>query len=135
METFSSIKTSSEREPDFISYNYLLLALNQLLGILLHHEQFIISVVLIVGIPGAIWTIVYFRRFIKSLTYYSNQLNTIVFFDALAIVYNFYIFILIGELIGEFDQSLFPQAFPLINMVLLAINIIAQFKFKAKQIQ
>lgn len=132
METTTSIKLKSEREPNFIVYLYLTLVLNQVSGILLHPEQFAISVLCIVGIPGAIWTIVYILRFMRSFSRINRNTDYMIFFDALAIIYNIFIYGIITELISEFNQSFYPQIFPVINIVLLTCNIFAQFHYKVK---
>lgn len=133
METTTSINTSPFKEHNFIILISFLLTLNHLTGILFHYKEFIISVALFVGIPGAIWTLVYIYRFIRSFRHYRNEVVTIIFFDILAIIYNFFIVILIDEWISEFDTTLYPKAFPIINIFLLFIHIVVQFQLKGKK--
>jgi hypothetical protein len=95
----------------------LLLAINNLTGIALNFGLFVMSLILIMGLPGMFLTIYYLT------TSFRKNPFMIIFVHPIAIAYNFLIYkILEEEGIGGATIAL--SAWPLINIILSGIALL-----------
>ncbi len=116
---------------------FLVIVLNHLVGISMNFVVFLLSLMILIGIPILVY-LLYFS--IKLFKFTNNKNNNFDLFTATVIFlfYNLIIYIFIheieSEIISEFSKntSIAPSIFPLVNVALAILLILFLYQSKPK---